>query len=306
VPCDTPRGLSPGTRAAYRVEVRAHGLVDDVPGAGPGDHLCWVYDDDAAFDEAAREFLAGGLARGERLLCVGERVIEVLQALTPRDHDMATLIAQGAVETLTLAAAYEAAGPFLPEQQLAYYDAETQRAKDDGYRGLRVIAEVTDLAADPAQRADLVRWEHLADEYAVHGSGFSAMCAYRADLGPEALADVASVHPLVHAPDEVSSFRLFVDGDRIALAGSVDTFSRERLARVLAAARTKDDGVVLDVAALEFVDVSGCRVLARWAADLRARSVALEVTGSSALLRRMWQVLDLARLAPVTFTGAHS
>jgi hypothetical protein len=30
----------------------------------------------------------------------------------------------------------------------------------------------------------------------------------------------------------------------------------------------------------------------------------VEVTGSSALLRRMWQVLDLARIAPVTFTGA--
>jgi anti-anti-sigma factor len=284
--------------------VRAHGLVDEVPGAGPGDHLCWVYEDDAAFDEAARDFLVGGLARGDRLLCVGQRVIDSLQALTPPTLDAAALIAGGAVETLTLAEAYEAAGPFLPEQQLAYYDAATRRAMDDGYRGLRVIAEVSDLAAAPAQRAALVRWEHLADEYAAHGSGFSAMCAYRADLGPEALADVASVHPLVRAPEEVSSFRIFVDGDRIALAGSVDTFSSDRLARVLASVRVKDDGLVLDLAALEFMDVAGCRVLARWAADLWAHSVALEVTGSSALLRRMWQVLDLARIAPVTFTGA--
>jgi anti-anti-sigma factor len=304
VPCDTTAALSLGGRAAYRVAVRAHGLVDEVPGAGPGDHLCWVYEDDAAFDEAAREFLVGGLARGDRLLCVGQRVIDSLQALTPPTLDAAALIAGGAVETLTLAEAYEAAGPFLPEQQLAYYDAATRRAMDDGYRGLRVIAEVSDLAAAPAQRAALVRWEHLADEYAAHGSGFSAMCAYRADLGPEALADVASVHPLVRAPEEVSSFRIFVDGDRIALAGSVDTFSSDRLARVLAAVRVRDDRLVLDLAALEFMDVAGCRVLARWAADLWAHSVALEVTSSSALLRRMWQVLDLARIAPVTFTGA--
>ena len=34
-------------------------------------------DDDAAFDDAVRtDFLAGGLARGERLLVVGERVID--------------------------------------------------------------------------------------------------------------------------------------------------------------------------------------------------------------------------------------
>ena len=295
--------LFPGTAAAYRVQVRTHGLVDEVPGAGTADHLCWVYEDDATFDAAAREFLAGGLARGERLLCVGERVIESLESLSP-DHDVAALTARGAVETLTLADVYGAGEPLRPEQQLAYYDAATRRAKDDGYLGLRVLAEVSDLAADPARREDLVRWEHTADAYAASGSGFSAMCAYRADLARDALADVASVHPVVGAPGEVSSFRLFVDGDRIALAGSVDACSGDRLARVLPRRRALDGGVVLDLAALEFVDVAGCRVLARWAAGLRERSVSLEVAGASALLRRMWQLLDLGRVAPVTFTGS--
>jgi hypothetical protein len=283
--------------------MRTHGLVEGVPGAGPADHLCWVYADDAALDRAAREFLAAGLARGERLLCVGERVIESLQTLISPDHDLAALIERGAVETLTLTEAYEASGPFLPEQQLAYYDAATRRATRDGYRGLRVLAEVSDLAADPAQRAELIRWEHLADDYAVHGAGFSAMCAYRADLGRDALADVASVHPVVRAPAEVSSFRMFVNGDRIALSGSVDAFCSDRLARVLSVAQA-DDGVVLDVADLAFVDVAGLRTVARWAAGLWARAVPVEVTGSSALLRRMWQVLDLDRVAPVTFQGA--
>ena len=282
--------------------MRTHGLVEDVPGAGPADHLCWVYADDAALDRAAREFLAGGLARGERLLCVGERVIESL--LTSPDHDLAALIERGAVETLTLAEAYAASGPFLAEQQLAYYDAATRRATRDGYRGLRVLAEVSDLAADPGQRAELIRWEHMADDYAVHGAGFSAMCAYRADLGPDALADVASVHPVVRAPGEVSSFRMFVDGDRIVLCGSVDAFCSDRLARVLSAAQADDDGVVLHVADLAFMDVAGLRVVARWAAGLWARAVSVEVTGASALLRRMWQVLDLDRVAPVTFSAA--
>jgi ABC-type transporter Mla MlaB component len=279
--------------------VRTHGPIDAVPVAGPADHLCWVYEDDAAFAEAAREFLAGGLARGERLLCVGERVIEGLTA--PGARNLSALIAEGTVEILTLAEAYEAAGPFLPEQQLAFYDAATKRALSAGYRGLRVIAEASDLAADPAQRPDLVRWEHVADDYAAHGSGFSAMCAYRADLGPEALGDVASVHPMVHAPVPVSSFRLFVDGHGLVIAGSVDRSSSERLARVLAATAVTDDVVVLDLADLEFLDVAACRVLARWAAGLADRSVTVQVTGSSALLRRMWRVLDLDQLAPLTF-----
>ena len=60
------------------------------PNAGTADHVCWVYDDDATFDAAASEFLAGGLARGERLLCVGERVIESLHGQTRRPSATST------------------------------------------------------------------------------------------------------------------------------------------------------------------------------------------------------------------------
>jgi ABC-type transporter Mla MlaB component len=284
--------------------VRAHGILNAIPEAGTSDHVCWVYDDDAAFDEAVREFLAGGLERGERLLCVGERVIDSLRGQALPSSDVEALVARGALETQTLAQAYEAAGPFLPENQLAYYDAATQRALDDGYRGLRVIAEVSVLAADPAVRPDLVRWEHVADDFIAQRTGFTAMCAYRADLAPEALADVAAVHPLVHGPDAVPAFRVFFDGDRLVLAGSVDTFSADRLARVLASSPAGAEGAVLDLSLTEFVDVSACRVLARWARDLQARAVRVEVRDASPLFRRMWRVLALDELVPLSFAEA--
>ena len=78
---------------------------------------------------------------------------------------------------------------------MAFYDAATRRALATGYTGLRVVAEVSALAADPRPRLELVRWEHLADGYVVQGSGFTAMCVYRSDLPAEALADVAVVAP---------------------------------------------------------------------------------------------------------------
>jgi len=293
--------LFPGNSAAYRWCVRAHGLIDELPGAGPADHVCWIYDDDADLDAAVREFFAGGMARGERVLCVGERVIDGLR--TTAGAELESLIARGAVETLTLAEAYEAAGPFVPEQQLAYYDAATRRAADAGYRGLRVIAEVSGLADDPARHPELVRWEQIADDYAASGSGFSALCAYRADLAPGELADVASVHPLVHAPREPSTFALYAENDRLVLAGSVDASSCDRLARLLDGTATAGDVVVLDLAALEFLDVASCRVLAHWAAGLAARSVAVHVTGASHLLPRIWHVLGLHRVAPLILLG---
>jgi anti-anti-sigma regulatory factor len=277
--------------------------VTEVPGAGTTDHLCWVYDDDGDFDAAVRAFLAGGLARGERLLCVGERVIDSLAGgATAPLGDTHALQAQGVLRTLTLAEAYAATGSFTPEAQLAFYDEATRSAIADGYRGLRVVADVGGLAADPQTRDVLMRWEHLADEYMAQGSGMTAMCTYRRDLPVAALAEATSVHPLVHAPDGHPAFQVFFDDHRVAVTGSVDTFSADRLARILASSPVPGQGAVLDLEHVEFVDVAASRTIARWAHDLDARSLPLEVRGASPLLRRMWEVLGLERIAPVTFT----
>jgi ABC-type transporter Mla MlaB component len=283
--------------------VRAQGLVTSVPGPHAADHLCWVYDDDATFDAAVRQFLAGGLARGERLLCVGERVIDSVWADGAPVDGVESLLADGRLELLTVAQAYAATGRFAPERQLAFYDAATRRAVADGYRGLRVVAEITALAADAASRADLVRWEHLADEFMAHGSGMSAMCAYRGDLPADALSDVASVHPLVHAGQGVPSFRLFFDEASLALAGSVDTFDADRLATLLDSTPVEGPVVTLDLTFLEFIDGAGCRVLARWARELATRSIVLDLRRAPRIVQRMWALLGFSTLAPVTFSG---
>jgi hypothetical protein len=170
----------------------------------------------------------------------------------------------------------------------------------EGYAGLRVVAELTALAADPQRRGELVRWEHLADRYMVNGPGMSALCAYRADLPVEALTDVASVHPAASAPPGLPQFRVFFDDDRVVVAGSVDLSEADRLGRLLADSPA-GPAVLLDLSWLQFVDVAGCRVIARWASGLQARGVPVEVLGASRLFRRVWDVLDFDAVAAVTF-----
>ena len=286
--------------------MRAHGLVTTVPEAAAADHLCWVYDDDADFAAAARQFLAGGLARGERLLCVGEQVIDSVRGGAAPVDGVESLVADGRLELLTVGQAYAATGVFAPERQLAFYEAATRRALADGYRGLRVVAEISSLAEEPAARADLVRWEHLADDFMAQGSGMSAMCAYRGDLSGNALADVASAHPLVHAGPGLPAFRLFFDEGRLALAGSVDTFDADRLAGFLAGSPVEGPVATLDLTFLDFLDGAGCRVLARWARELRTRSIALELHRAPRMVRRMWSILGYGELSPVTFAEARA
>jgi hypothetical protein len=285
--------------------VRAHGILTAVPAAGATDHICWVHDgdrvSDAVFDDAVRTFLARGLARGDRLLCVGERVIDSVRADVAPFAGVDDLLSAGTLEMLTVADAYAATGEFSADGQLAFYDAATRRAVAEGHTGLRVVADVSALAADALRRPELVRWEHLADRYVVQGPGMTAMCTYRGDLPADALADVASVHPTVHSPDGVPRFRVFFDGDRVVIAGCVDTFDAGRLAQILDASPTVPPTVV-DLAPLDFVDVAGCRVIARWAGALRGRGVPVEIRGASRMFQRVWRILALSEVAPVDFT----
>jgi ABC-type transporter Mla MlaB component len=282
--------------------VRASGSLRAVPAAGRADHLCWVHggDDDAAFDDAVRAFLAGGLARGERLLIVGERTIDGARAEAGPLTGVDRLVADGTLRLMTLAEAYAATGSFSAERQLEFYDGATRRALAEGYAGLRVVAELTALAEHPQRHSELLRWEHLADRYMVEGPGMTAMCAYRGDLPPAALADVTSVHPAASAPTGMPQFRLFFDDDRLVLAGSIDVSEADRLARLLAGSRP-GPALLLDLSRLGFVDVAGCRVIARWAGDLCGHGVAVEIRGASRLFRRVWDLLELSAVASVTF-----
>lgn len=277
--------------------MRPSGLLARPAGVERGDHVCWAYEDDAAFEDAAVRFLAEGLARGDRLLWVGDGAEERLRRSPGALADVDGLTARGTLRVLSVAEGYSAAGtaaagPMTPERQLAFYDAATRRAIDDGYRGLRVVAEITTLAADEAQRAQLLRWEHLADDYVAHGPGFSALCAYRADLLPsDVVADVVSLHPLAHADGLATAFHLWFDEGVLRLGGDVDAFSAGRLARLLATTHVDAQVVALDLADLAFIDLAGVRALATWSQELSDGGRRLVLRGASRLVRRMWELL---------------
>jgi len=281
--------------------VRTAGLLTDPAGAVQADHVCWVYEDEEEFADVARRYLEEGLARGERLLYVGGPPPAELATDDGPLADVDGLIARGALQVLDLRAGYQSRGSFTPAEQLAFYEAATADARAAGYTGLCVVAEISGLAADPRRRPDLVRWEHLADEFMGSGSGMRALCAYRGDLEREALTDVASVHPLVHDAAGGPPFRAWFEGEAIVLAGALDTFGADRLETVLTGTHVDRPVVTLDLSRVEFVDVGGCRAIARWARRLQDRGSLLELTGTSRVFGRMWRIVGFDDYAQVSF-----
>jgi anti-anti-sigma factor len=281
--------------------VRTAGLLTDPAGAVQADHVCWVYEDEEEFVDVARRYLEEGLARGERLLYVGEPHPAELATDDGPLADVDGLIARGALQVLDLRAGYQSRGSFTPAEPLAFYEAATADARAAGYTGLCVVAEISGLAADPVRRPELVRWEHLADDFMGSGSRMRALCAYRSDLGRDALTDVASVHPLVHDDAGGPPFRVWFEGEAIALGGALDTFGADRLEQVLTGTHVDRPTVTLDLSAVEFVDVGGARAIARWARLLQDRGARLELVGTSRVFRRMWRILDFDDYAAVAF-----
>jgi anti-anti-sigma factor len=293
-------------RALYRGGVRASGLLNEPAGVEDADHVCWAYEDDASFEEAAVRFLRAGLDRGERLMWVGDGAEERLRRAGGALADVEQLRARGALDLIPLSSVYAPTGSFSLPEQLAFYGGRTDQARADGYSGLRVVAEVTDLATNARHSSDFLRWEHLGDDLAASGVGFSALCAYRAaDVDDDVLADAAALHPVSSVPGAAPAFQLWFEqderGQRMAVSGEIDVVGADRFRRLLDSTHVDTPVLTLDMSRVAFIDLAGARAVAEVGRAVTARGGRLVLEGASRLFRRIWRILGFADVAEVSF-----
>ncbi|GIG88380.1 MEDS domain-containing protein [Plantactinospora endophytica] len=231
-------------------------MISDLDTAASYGHVCWSYDDPAAFDRRARQFLAEGLAAGERVRYVTaeqpERVTERLRGLA----EFSDALRRGAAQVVSLDSTYPG-DSVDPTAQVRRYAAATEEALADGYTGLRVVADVTSLVRTPDQLAAFARYEHSIDRY-MRVRPLSAMCGYqRTALGERTVAELACLHPESNVDGVL--FRLYAcpPGDgAAALAGELDTFNHELFATALERADLcpVDGELVMRAGDLRFID----------------------------------------------------
>ena len=267
--------------------------VSSVVGQGvPEGHVCWSYEDPAEFEARALAYLAEGLAAGERVWYVADDDRETLIRKVGAVPGFAAAMAVGAADVFSLGAAYAQGSVIDPEQQVRAYRAATEAALAAGYRGLRVTADVTAFARTPAQLDAFARYEHLIDRY-MRTAPMRAMCAYsRADLGDEAVDQVACLHPATNTDQPL--FHLYAaDGTGgTALAGELDLANRQLLTTALHRAdlRPAGDRLVLNAPQLRFID-HNCLIALRDYARERGADVVLRTPHRG--MARLAGLLDL-------------
>jgi hypothetical protein len=165
----------------------------------PGDHACGFYSDDEDQRAVALEFVRGALERREKLLYIVNltSAAELLRQLREGGVDADALVKSGQLVILTAKDAYLKGGEFDPDRMVAMLEAETSRALEEGWEGLRATAEMTwALAGEPGSER-LIEYEAKVNRF-LAGSRATALCQYdRRRFDSEVLLDVLHTHPKV-------------------------------------------------------------------------------------------------------------
>jgi anti-anti-sigma regulatory factor len=255
--------------------------------------VCCLYDDAWDFRRRLTAFLAAGLDAGCQVAYVGLGGAEGARADLAGLPDLDRRLADGSVRILSLQEVYGDDHPIDRDRVIGFYAAATEQALTDGFRGLWVGADGSDLLRSPEHLDALARYEFLAGRY-MAGHALSALCGYRLDLGHETVNELASLHATGSSGG--TGFTLFGCADgAIGLGGHCDPTSVRVLRRLLTRIRAGADDatVVIDMADVEYVDH---RLLRTLSAHAREQGVALSLRSAPPFAARLMELLAASGL----------
>jgi anti-anti-sigma factor len=249
--------------------------------------MCLAYADDAELLLAERDFLDDGLAQRQRLLYVADTSRDEMRRRLGAWNDVGRLEAEGALVLVPVREVYDVGSPIIHDEQIAKYDAMVEQALADGYTGLRIVAEVTTLLADPRLGLSHAAWERAADHY-IASKPVVPMCAYdRRLVAHSDLRAVACVHPTTWAPFDLSPFRMFVADDAYVLEGEIDALCVQAFDDVLSFLPAGAGGLTIDGSGVDFIDARGVLTLVQHADRLHRAGAPLRVADPSPVMRRV-------------------
>ena len=279
--------------------MRMIGPVESYRGFGPQDHLCWVHGDRGDYRPRLTEFFREGLERGLRVAFLGPGNAGELREHLDGVVDSGLLLTREAIRVISFEEIYGAGEPVDPTEVIKRYAAATQEALADGYQGLRISADVTDLVRAPDQQDAFARCEFLLERYSSRHP-LSAMCEYRRELG-DAVAQFACMHAAV--PTGLTPFQVFAcDDGAVGLLGEFDQACQIVFDRALRRIQPAPDDskMVFDMSAVRFMDHHALLSLDSYA---EACQVPVFVRSMPPAVGRVARVLGLEHLGSVRTGG---
>jgi MEDS: MEthanogen/methylotroph, DcmR Sensory domain len=262
--------------------MRRHLSSCDASGFCLHDHVAWRGDGPELLGRLAVSAFSTAARRGERMVFVSERP-------DPRQlaglADLEALLRDGTLELVPLEYAY---GTGLAGR-LALFEQLVDQALADGTPGICVVADNSSLVlGNDEDFASWLAWEAMADKLEATRP-VTGICYFDQRVVPnERIADLAAVHPVLSPGFEEPSFQLFFDEGALQAVGTLDRFCLERLRRALTS-RPNFPELLLDIKGTEFMDHRTLLALN----EMAGKGGRLRVRGAKAVVRRVWDLLDV-------------
>lgn len=262
--------------------------VTDRPGGDWDSHLLLLYRDETQRQDAVALWVQRGLDRGEKIFYTQlPDDAALLPELALRGVEVAEAARQGQFAILPLEDFFPAGGQA----------ALVRGALEEGYPGVRLAARAN-AALDYLTEQGYQARDRTLDELCV-SLPVSAMCQY--DPGRtigQGLAIVIDSHPDALRDAQM---RLRRRAEVVFLAGEVDVASAPALTLFLqrACQRAGAAKLVIDLAELTFLDVTGCRAVIAGTGPFRTGGGTLFLRGVSGHLLKVMTLLGMDRLPAV-------
>lgn len=240
--------------------------LSGTPEVSAGDHACCVFasDDDQA--SLVGRYVLDAINRRDRIFYLADRSDEqtVADFISHAGHDGRALLDSGALQVMHSSQMHLDDG-FDRDHQLLVWRQLTGMARNDGFRGLSVLAEMSWALSRGVDLDVLIDYEASAQPVFTSGE-MSAVCQYDSRLfDRETLSRAGHAHPYAMEIDDrgvsVDYNRLLLHlADNIELGGEIDLSNVHFLEQLLEE-RLADADAVIDLRGLSFVDAGGCRLL---------------------------------------------
>jgi anti-anti-sigma factor len=256
-------------------------VLTTLDGLADGDHVGWVVEQPTEFTQMAAQYLEQGAAAGQKMFFFSPR----------RGGRMQLLPIGDGVRVLDARVAFLHGGALDAAVMYAGFERENAKAVAEGYRGLRVMADMDWLLSAQASGGQIAAFEQGLDAVAAQ-TGATIVCAYRREsFAHRDLAGVMCMHPhqLGTAPQDLG-FRVWSSGEgRWHVSGEIDLRAAEAFPAAMCRAAEGRSSLWLDCTQLRFIDVAGIRALAELA---HGAGIAVQLYGTSDTLRRCWKLLE--------------
>jgi anti-anti-sigma factor len=263
------------------------GELSEPCGLGPGAHVCCVVDSSDQFEAWMRRCLQEGALAGQKLF----RVVSQAHAMPVETGAEVTIIDPAGLSR-------NGSEPLTAETIFEMYRRETVRARDEGFNGMRLVADMRWAQAFPSLLAQLAAFELRLDEL-VAELGATVVCVYgEGDHARRDLAEMVAVHPLTSGvPVADLGFRIWnLDRGTWEVAGEVDESNVDLFGRALSAALANGPVRRLRCGGLRFISAAGIRALS--GLSQAQSSQAMVIQDASPMLRRCWAIFELDECLP--------